>query len=475
MQDNFLIAVLIGYLFIGAALVVTLKGVRGVMACIVIGWIFLPPGRGVNLPGLPQFTKEFSVSYALMIGVLISDATRLASFKPRLLDIPMLVWILVPLPSSITNNLGAYDGFSEVYFNLFIFGVPYLLGRVYIRNPDDVKTVAIWFILAGLIAAPMALWESRMSPHLNESVYGYRVAKFHMAKRMGGYRPMLFMRHGLEVGLWMATSSAVAIWLWITTRKQIRILNWPLPNMSTIVVVATLLSRSLGALILLIGTTGAAFFVRTTGLRIVLIALILTPSIYLTIRISNVWAPDQLTAIIRAFDPDRADSLESRLGQELNIAQHALEKPVFGWGGHDRYRPQDEYGHATPVDGMTTISFGKRGLVGLSALLAMTALPSLLMVLRIKGRSITSSIWAPAVGIMLALCIYSMDMMFNAFYTPLHIVGIGVIASVAVQTKNWQYAINRHQQMKTYTSAPNASKNRSVNPNSSNNSKDERS
>lgn len=448
MQNSFLIAVLVGYIFIGAGLVITLRGIRGVMAALIIGWLFLPPSRGINLPGLPVFTKEFSVAYGVLLGVAMSDATKLLSFKPKLIDFPMLIWILSPFPSSVVNGLGAYDGLSAIYFNIFTFGVPYLLGRVYIRTPNDVKVVAIWFIYAGLIAAPMALWESRMSPHLNKSIYGYEVAKFHMAKRLGGYRPMLFMRHGLEVGLWMATSSAVALWLWITSAKKIRILNYPLTPFSGIVLFATIMSRSLGALILLAGTTVTALFVRTTGLRIALIALVLVPSVYLSIRITNIWSPTQITSIIRSFDAERADSLEARLGQELDIAQHALQKPIFGWGGNNRFRPIDEFGDFTPVDGMTTISFGKTGLVGLVAFLAMTSLPSLLLILRIKGREITTPFWAPSIGIMLGIAIFSIDMMFNAFYTPMHIIGIGVLASVAVNAKQWQHILRTHERSK---------------------------
>jgi hypothetical protein len=463
MYDSFIIAVLLGYLIVGAGLVIILRGTRGVMAALVIGWLFLPPARGINLPGIPEFTKEFSVSYAVLLGVLLSDANRLISFKPRLIDIPMFIWIITPFFSSITNGLGVYDGLSTIYFNFFVFGVPYFLGRIFIRNPDDVRTVAIWFILAGLIAVPMALWESRMSPQLNHTLYGYYASPFHMAQRLGGYRPTLFMRHGLEVGLWMATSSAVALWLWITTSKQIKIFNYPLPIFAMIVLGTTILCRSLGALILIAGTTSTAFFVRTTGLRFALITLVLVPGVYQSIRISNVWAPDQILEIIRSYDEDRASSLESRLQQELDIAQHALQKPLFGWGGFNRYRPSDDQGEVHAVDGMTTITFGKNGLVGLIAFMSLTALPSLLIIIRIKGRAITTAVWAPAIGIMLGLAIFSIDMMFNAFYSPLHIAGIGVLSTVAVQLKQWQRKMKVHHQLFVHQTHTNAQSNNSGN------------
>jgi len=444
--NQLVIPALFAYLVIGAALVIFLRGIRGIMAAIVIGWMFLPPARGIDLPGLPQFTKEFSVSYALLFGVILSDASRLTRFRPKLLDLPILIYIISPFFSSITNGLGIYDGLSGIYFNFFVFGVPYLLGRVYIRTPEDVKTVAVWFVIAGLIAVPMVVWEARMSPQLNRNVYGYIASPWVMTRRMGGSRPTLFMRHGLEVGLWMATSGAVAVWLWITSSKQIRILNLPIIFSSVTLVVSTIVARSLGAIILLIGTAATAAFVRSTGFRLALIALVLVPSVYLPIRISNVWSPSEFTSIIRSFDAERASSLEGRLGQELLFSKRALKKPLFGWGGYDRFRPPSEGSGKFAVDGMTTITLGENGLVGLVSFLAMTALPSLLVILRLNGREITSAIWAPALGIILGISIFSIDMLFNSFYTPLHLIGIGVIASVAVQARQWQRSLLLHQQ-----------------------------
>ncbi len=445
MQDSFIIAVLMGYIAVGAALVVFLGGLRGVLAAIIIGWLFLPPVRGINLPGLPVFTKEYSVPYAVLLGVILSDSARLFSFRPKLIDLPILIFILSPLPSSITNGLGAYDGMAAVYANIFNFGVPYYMGRIYIRTPNDVKTVANWIVIAGLIAAPLALWEVRMSPQLNAQIYGYHAADFHMSNRLGGYRPMLFMRHGLEVGLWLATAGAVAVWLWITTKRQTRILGFSIQPLGAILLVSTVVSRSLGSIILLGGTTACALFVRTTGLRLAMIAMILTPSIYLSVRITDVWSPDQFTSIIRSIDERRAMSFESRLEQEIIYSQHALKKPMFGWGGYGRYRPINERGEVDAVDGLTTIIFGENGLVGLSSFLAMIALPSLLMVIRVPKKALTTQLWAPALAIMLGVSIFSIDMMFNAFHTPLHIFGIGVIASVAIHTKQWQRVILAHQ------------------------------
>ena len=451
MLHDLIVPILLGYLVVGVVLTGIFRGIPGIMLTVILGWLFLPPGQGINLPGLPMYTKEYAVSYALLLGIILTDSTRVLRYRPSLLDIPILIWIGAPFFSSVTNGLGAYDGLSNVYGQIFIYGVPYFVGRLYIRTPNDIREIAKWFIIAGLIATPFVLWESRMSPQLNADLYGYRVSGFQAAKRLGGYRPMLFMRHGLEVGLWMSTCAAVAIWALLTSPREIRIMKRPVTVPSAIVVLATILCRSLGALVLLFGTSAAGVFTRTTGLRISLIALVLTPSLYLSVRLSNIWSPSDLTAIVRSFDDQRADSLEARLGQEQIISEHALRRPLFGWGGFDRYRPLNDNGEAEPVDGWTSITLGKNGLLGLISLQCFTTLPALLLLLRLRGKDLTDQIWAPAIGVLLACSLFAYDILFNAFPTPLHFVGIGALTTTAILSPRWQRIIRDHAIKQTKT------------------------
>ena len=439
------VAVLLAYVVIGACTIAYLRGIRGVLAAVVFGWLFLPPTVGINLPGLPPFGKDAAVAYAILLGLVLVEGRAISEFRPKLLDVPMLVWLVVPFFSSVTNGLGVSDGLSEIYLRLMSWGIPYFAGRTLIRTPSDVRSAAIWVVLSGLIAVPLALWEIRMSPHLHETVYGFRVARFHMAVRLGGYRPMLFMRHGLEVGLWMATASAAGIWLLLAGRGTIRLWGYKINSFSIVLFGTTVLCRSLGALVLLFGTTAAAMFVRSTGLRIVFIALLLTPSVYLSARMTNLIQAEQLSSIVAAYNPDRAFSLESRLNQEEFITDHALKKPLFGWGGFNRYRPTNDLGETTPVDSLTMITLGKNGVAGLVTLLAMNLIPPLLIVLRLPGRALARPFWAPTIAILLGVTIYSMDALFNAFATPVHIVSLGILASVATQVRPWRARLREAQ------------------------------
>ena len=123
---------------------------------------------------------------------------------------------------------------------------------------------------AALIYAPLCLLELRLSPQLHRWVYGYHQHDFVQTMRDGGYRPMVFMEHGLMVSFWMAAAALTAFWLW--HERTFRVLGlhrlrcrsgwcgsrpgWP---------AVVLLSHSAGAVVL--GAAGVASLVAARRLR----------------------------------------------------------------------------------------------------------------------------------------------------------------------------------------------------------------
>src|SRR6476469_5147949 len=85
---------------------------RAVIISFIIAWLFLPLAK-FPLPGLPDYTKMSATCYGILLAVIVYDAARLTSFRFGWLDIPMLIWCLCPIPSSVTNDLGLYDGVSS--------------------------------------------------------------------------------------------------------------------------------------------------------------------------------------------------------------------------------------------------------------------------------------------------------------------------------------------------------------------------
>jgi hypothetical protein len=186
-------------------------------------WLFLPQAV-LELNGIPDYTKTSATCYGILLATFIFDAGRFSAFKFGWLDVPMLVWCLCPIASSLLNGLGPYDGFASALDQTMTWGVPYFLGRIYLSSLLGLRHLAIGIFVGGLIYMPLCILESRLSPQLHRIVYGaFASADFGQTMRLGGFRPTVFMAHGLAVAAFMMASTLIGLWLWHTgTVRQIR-------------------------------------------------------------------------------------------------------------------------------------------------------------------------------------------------------------------------------------------------------------
>lgn len=425
-------------LLLAPLVMLAVRGVRGVVLAITLGWLILSPKAGLQLPGLPQFSKEYAVSYGALIGVLLFRGDMVRRFRPSPVDLIMLAFLFSASISSLSNGLGVWDACSEFYARLFVWGVPYFIGRALVRDLADVRQCAIGILLAGMIAVPFCLIEMRLSPQLHRWVYGDHASPFHMSMRMGAYRPTLMFRHGIEVGSWMACSSIIGLWLALGTPRD-RLLTVPLKVHAAVILIVTVLCRSLGSLALLSGAVLVAAFTRTTRLRLALILLILAPPTYLTLRVSGAWTPALVADLTEQFvDAERAESFRARVYQEEELGAKAAQRPFFGWGGYNRFRVFDDYGEATTaVDALWLITYGKYGLFGLAGLYGTLCIPALIIVLRTPPRFLLHPNMGGVVGLILALMIATGDSLQNGFFSPLMTVASGVLATTAISIRHW--------------------------------------
>src|SRR5690606_14280597 len=128
----------------------------------------------------------------------------------------------------------------------------------------------------------------------------------------GGYRPMVFLQHGLMVGMWMVTATLAGIALWQSgVVKQIR--GIPMWVLIAILLVTTIMCRSSGAIVLLgVGLlVFASIKYMRTSLALAAVAAICV--LYVGSRASGTWDGSQLTEMTRnVFGADRAQSVETR-------------------------------------------------------------------------------------------------------------------------------------------------------------------
>ncbi len=412
---------------------------RAVIVSFIVAWLYLPVVN-IPLPGIPDLSKMSATCYGVLLATLMFDAGRITSFKPRWLDLPMLIWCFCPFASSMANGLGAYDGFSASLDQTVTWGVPYFLGRIYLNNLVGVRQLAVGVFVGGLSYVPLCLIESRLSPQLHRWVYGYHAsAGFDQSYRLGGYRPTVFMNHGLAVGAWMMAATLAGIWLWKTgTIKQL----WDIPmNWLVITLLITfVLCRSTGAYVLLV--IGLVLIFLSNWLRTALpvLLVLLSMCIYLYINsMTETYFTDQLVSVMsKVFPEERVQSAEFRFNNEEILADKARQRIVFGWGGYGRNRvyARDWKGDLvdiTVTDSLWIIAFGVNGIVGLSSITASMLLPvASLFVLRYPAATWSHRKIAPAAVLALVLALYMLDCILNAMTNPIFALTSGGISGLVL-------------------------------------------
>lgn len=429
---NFAIPIaLFGIIPVALIIVACVRGPAGIIAAYLTGWLLLPSIGGYNLPGLPPYAKRVAVTLAVLLAMAVLRPNVLSSYRPRWFDLPMLVWCLAPFASSIHNGLGVYDGLSEIYGQMMLWGFPYLIGRTAFADSACARVLVIGLFAGGLAYLLPCLWEIRMSPQLHRWVYGEHPSPFHMTQRLGGYRPVVFMKHGIELGMWMAAASLTGLWLWMA-RDPRRVFGMPIRWTAMGLVVVTIMCRALGGIALLaLGMAGLlAARVRPAG-RMVLVALVLLTPLYITVRIADLWHGEELVWIAEVIDSERAISLQGRLVGEEAVLDRARQRPLFGWGAHDGGRAQADDGDVVAIDGMWIIYFGKYGLLGVVSLYAAMLLPPLRLFIGLSRHlEVVQSTSAP---LAIVLTLFGLDSLLNGFPCPIFVVGLGAVASVPLR------------------------------------------
>jgi O-antigen ligase len=310
--------------------------------------------------------------------------------------------------------------------------MPYWLGRLYLGHPKALREFSGALTMAALVYAPLCLWEVRMSPNLHRFVYGFHPMDFLQAVRFGGFRPNVFLSHGLMLGMIMASATLVAYWEW-RTRARVALLGLPFGWVVVALAVTTLLTKATGSILLL--AAGIAVLEGTRWLRTpwLVVGLLLVPPAYSAARIAG-WTGHDLVSLSRTLiAPERAESLLFRLDQEDALIERAMQNPVLGWGGWGRSRIFDEDGRDISVtDGMWIITLGVSGLVGLVALGLMLALPVLALLRRFPARLWGDPRIAPLVAMAVMVLLWAADNLLNAMVTPLAPAMAGAVGSFAL-------------------------------------------
>ena len=408
-----------------------LPGRRAATVAVIGAWLLLPPYL-IPISHFPDYSKNTAATVGMILGTLAFGQDRILAFRPRWFDLPMLAWCFCGLVTSLQNDLGVYDGLSDVLRQLMYWGLPYLLGRLYFGDAEGLRSFGVAMVIGGLAYVLPCLWEMRMSPQLLGNIYGITSWQ---GTRLGGFRPQVFFKTGIELGMWMTAASLTGWWFWRCGLLK-RLGSTPFGRvLLPILLGTTVLCRSSGALVLLAGGIFVLWASIRFKTRMLLVALVLTGPVYVGLRIPKLWSGKQMVAIVEDLDAERAESLGYRFMCEELLVVRALERPVFGWGGWNRSAvyfddTRRDFEHMVPTDGLWILTLGTKGYVGLSLAYLAIGLPTLLFLRRFPVRLWHHPHVAPLTLAACLLGLYIIDCLLNGFINIIYITLAGGLISI---------------------------------------------
>ena len=404
----------------------------------LLSWLYLPLVE-IDFPGVPNYGKFSASNLIILPCIAIFDTGRLARWRMSWVDLAVICWIASPFFSSMANNLGAYNGLSGAVTHLLTYGIPFVVGKLYLSDVVGYQGFARALIIAAAYYTPLMLVEMRMSSQIHRWVYGIGGrAGWEYFGMFGplGWSPTVFMNSPFEVASLFTMATLFAFWEWKGNRSLFR--SVPFNNLQRFAFFGSFVILCKKLTFLVLSSIGIAILSWRPRLMCALFACL--PILYATLFVTGAWQGDGLADSIAMFSERRAESLQFRLDNDKRLIDKALVQPVFGWSGYGRNRVYDENTKdLTITDSMFLITLGVHGLVGLVSLMTMFLGP-VFTYLAVLPRTFSMQDASPWVTLPTAviLVLHSIDNLFNAFPNPIYPMLAGGLASSITSIRSRQ-------------------------------------
>ncbi|TBX28182.1 hypothetical protein [Nioella sediminis] len=418
---------------------------RALLASLILGYLFLPPEpAGFDFPLMPPLTKQTIPGLAALF-------TCLVMFRGELRFLPenntaralVLLFIFSPFGTVLTNMDPVYfDSFTlpplrireavAQCINQALLISPLLLARDFLRSDEDIRDLLWAMLLAGLVYSLPMLLEVRLSPQLNIWIYGYFQHSFEQMIRGDGFRPIVFLYHGLWAAFLALTALLSAITIARSDRSRRALLWWAAAAYMGLVLI---LCKSMASILYAAAFAPVLLFLGSRMQFRVAMLLACLVLAYPALKSFHLIPEADILELAESVDEDRANSLRFRLDNENILIDRAMERPVFGWGTWGRNQIYDgATGEIlTTTDGRWIITIGVYGWAGFLAEFGLLTLPIFLVWWRVAafGREVPP--WVG--GAVLILAINVIDMIPNATLTPMSFLFAGALLGYSEQVQ----------------------------------------
>lgn len=371
---------------------------------ILMGHLLLPETIEFDLPLLPALTKYSIPALSVLLFITLfrfrmgkrADRSLIPEHKfVHIATVGLLLGTLLTVASNgdplqygptFLPGMRLYDGLSQV-LSITIMLLPMLLARKFLATPGTHILLLKVLCIAALCYSLLALFEVRMSPQLNQWVYGFFPHSWIQHYRGGGtWRPIVFMSHGLVLSIFFCCMVLAAAGLSRLDRQKRSFFL-----IATVWLFMTLvLTKSLGALGIAILLLPAAFLLGVRGQFMVASVIAVLVLSYPIARSSGIIPIQQIVHQAEKIDPKRASSFTTRLANEDRMLAKAQKRPLFGWGGWGRSRVYNSTNgiDITIADGRWTNVLGVGGWFRYLLEFGLLCLPVILLFLRYRQNAI---------------------------------------------------------------------------------------
>ena len=413
------------------------------------GHLFLPTNFTVHFSGLPPMDKNLIVSISAFFGCLIvrPKIIRRGNKKGRryslfiLLAIVGLYFTVLNNPDSIKvgqhflPGLTSHDFFSMAIRELLTWWPALVLGRKIYTKVDDLEALCVVWTVGGLVYSLFIFVELKISPQFNRWIYGYQASGFDQAIRGGGYRPVVFMGHGLAVAMFILISVLAATGL-AKARKPL----FGIPGRWIAFYMAGLLAiiHSAGALVYGIVFVPVLIWMSPRWQARLAMGITALVFCYPILRFYDLVPVDSIQGFFSAvLGTERAGSLGFRFTNENELLVKAIQRPWFGWGGWARQFTYSDWGAQTALaDGEWIAVLGYAGMVGFIGAFGLLLSPifafarnSLRQITQPRERALASAVLFVTVA-----CV--VDLIPNSGVPPHTLMAIGALAGIQVQGRS---------------------------------------